>query len=234
MIDKIFTQKRHKHFEFDEEVALVFDDMLDRSIPFYEQNLDLCIALAKTYLNDKDLVYDLGCSTGSCLIKLAKQGLDLDLHGIDNSSSMLEIARKKAQAFGERITFIEADIFSVDLKKSKVIFASYTLQFIRPLQRQELISKIFQSLEDGGVFIFCEKVISENKDLNKKYIEKYYQYKEDKGYSRFEIAQKRQALEDVLIPYTVDENKKMLKKAGFSHSELIFKWANFASFIAIK
>ena len=46
--------------------------------------------------------------------------------------------------------------------------------------------------------------------------------------------QKREALENVLIPYTQDENEAMLKEAGFKYSELLFRWANFALFIAYK
>lgn len=235
MTDKVFTKTISKQFEFDEEVASVFDDMLDRSVPFYKEMQRLSIVFANNYLKDGSKVYDLGCSTGTTLIELSKNSLkDLKLIGIDNSKAMLERASKKSKAFGVDIDFICNDIFDVDLKNAKVILSNYTLQFIRPLQREKLVKKIYDGLEEGGVFIFSEKLVSENSILNKQLIDEYYNFKKNQGYSEFEISQKREALENVLIPYTENENNKMIKDAGFSHCEMVFKWVNFATFIAIK
>ncbi|MBL3519313.1 carboxy-S-adenosyl-L-methionine synthase CmoA [Arcobacter lanthieri] len=235
MIDKVFNKTISKQFEFDEEVASVFDDMLDRSVPFYKQMQKLSISFANNFLEENSKVYDLGCSTASTLIELSKSSqYNLNLVGIDNSKAMLERASKKSKAFGVEIEFLNADIFDVDLKDAKVILSNYTLQFIRPLNREKLVKKIYNSLEDGGVFIFSEKLVSQNNFLNKQFIDEYYSFKKTQGYSEFEISQKREALENVLIPYTEDENKKMIKDAGFKHCETVFKWVNFALFIAIK
>ena len=235
MTDKVFNKTISKQFEFDEEVASVFDDKLDRSVPFYKEMQRLSIVFANNFLENGSKVYDLGCSTGTTLIELSKScNKTLNLIGIDSSEAMLELASKKAKAFGVDIDFICSDIFDVNLKGAKVIFSNYTLQFIRPLQREKLIKKIYDSLEDGGIFIFSEKLVSQNSILNKQFIDEYYSFKKTQGYSEFEISQKREALENVLIPYTEDENNKMIKDAGFSHCELVFKWVNFATFIAIK
>lgn len=235
MIDKVFNKAISKQFEFDEEVASVFDDMLNRSVPFYKNMQKLSINFATKFLEENSRVYDLGCSTASTLIELAKSSkYKLELIGIDNSNAMLEQAKNKAKAYGVDIKLLNEDIFQVNLQKAKVIFANYTLQFIRPLNREKLIQKIYSSLEDGGVFIFSEKLISKNSLLNKQFIDEYYDFKKMQGYSEFEIAQKREALENVLIPYTEDENKKMIKDAGFKDCETVFKWVNFATFIAIK
>ena len=235
MTDKVFNKTISKQFEFDEEVASVFDDMLDRSVPFYKEMQRLSIVFANNFLENGSKVYDLGCSTGTTLIELSKScNKTLNLIGIDSSEAMLELASKKSKAFGVDIDFICSDIFDVNLKGAKVIFSNYTLQFIRPLQREKLIKKIYDSLEDGGIFIFSEKLVSQNSILNKQFIDEYYSFKKTQGYSEFEISQKREALENVLIPYTEDENNKMIKDAGFSHCELVFKWVNFATFIAIK
>jgi len=235
MIDKVFEKSITKQFEFDEEVASVFDDMLDRSVPFYKEMLRLTTNFALQYLNINDIVYDLGCSTASTLIELHKKSnYPLNLIGIDNSQAMLNRAGTKCKAYGLDIEFICGDIHDINFKISKVIISNYTLQFIRPLQREKLIRKIYDSLSDDGVFIFSEKVISDDKSLNKQLIDEYYDFKITQGYSEFEISQKREALENVLIPYTEEENKKMLKDAGFATCETIFKWVNFATFIAKK
>ena len=235
MKDKVFSKPIKKQFEFDKDVASVFDDMLNRSVPFYTQMLNLTTSFALNYLKNKSRVYDLGCSTASTLLNIAKHSkYNLKLIGIDNSKAMLKQAKKKTKAYGYKIKFIEDDIFNIKLKKSNVIISNYTLQFIRPLKRELLIKKIFNSLDKGGVFIFSEKIITHNTTLNKQFIDEYYNFKKQQGYSEFEIAQKREALENVLIPYSFDENKKMILDAGFTTFECLFKWVNFATFIAIK
>ncbi|AXK48374.1 carboxy-S-adenosyl-L-methionine synthase CmoA [Aliarcobacter trophiarum LMG 25534] len=235
MIDKVFNKTISKQFEFDEEVASVFDDMLERSVPFYKQMQKLSISFANNFLKDNSYVYDLGCSTASTLIELSKNSsFKLNLVGIDNSNAMLDHASKKANAFGVNIKLLNDDIFNVELKNASVVFSNYTLQFIRPINREKLVKKIYDSLEVGGVFIFSEKLVSQDSFLNKQFIDEYYSFKKAQGYSEFEIAQKREALENVLIPYTEEENKKMIKDAGFKHCETLFRWVNFATFIAIK
>ncbi len=235
MVDKIFEKSIKKQFEFDEEVASVFDDMLNRSVPYYKQTQKLTIEFALNYLNKDDVVYDLGCSTASTLIELGKHSkYDLKLVGIDNSSAMLARASKKCKAFGIDIELRNNDLLNTSYENAKLIISNYTLQFIRPLQREKLIQKIYKSLNKDGLFIFSEKVISSNKTLNRQYIDIYYNFKKQQGYSEYEISQKREALENVLIPYTEEENKKMILDAGFSHCETVFKWVNFATFIAIK
>jgi tRNA (cmo5U34)-methyltransferase len=235
MVDKVFEKSIIKQFEFDEEVASVFDDMLNRSVPFYKEMQRLSINFACNFLEKDDVVYDLGCSTASTLIELSKHfEQNLKLIGIDNSEAMLNRATKKAKAFGVDIDLLNADLHDVSFDNAKLILSNYTLQFIRPLQREKLVKKIFDSLRSEGIFIFSEKVISSNSKLNKQSIDEYYEFKKTQGYSEFEISQKREALENVLIPYTEDENKKMILDAGFSHCETLFKWVNFATFIAIK
>jgi len=235
MKDKIFDKPITKQFEFDEDVASVFDDMLTRSVPFYKQVLELTTSFALKYIKENSIIYDLGCSTATTLINIANTtDLNLNLIGIDTSEAMLKRAKQKTKAYGIDIEFINDDIFNINLKKSSVFISNYTLQFIRPLKREELIKKIYNSLEDGGVFIFSEKVISDNVVLNKQFIDEYYNFKKIQGYSEFEISQKREALENVLIPYTYEENKQMILDAGFKHFDCIFKWINFSTFIAIK
>jgi len=230
----VFNKEIKKQFEFDKEVADVFDDMIDRSVPFYKENLHLSINILKHYLNNNDKVLDLGSSTGTFLINLAKFNNNLKLIGIDNSSAMIEKSQKKAKAFGVNIKFLEKDFLKYDFGTNKLISANYTIQFIRPIKREKLISKIYNSLEKNGLFIMSEKLISEDKKLNKLLIDEYYEYKKNKGYSEYEIAKKREALENVLIPYSEMENREMLSNAGFKHIEVIFRWCNFATFIAFK
>ena len=235
MNDKVFAKPIKKQFEFDDEVAAVFDDMLHRSVPFYDEALKITKFFTLKYIKENAVVYDLGSSTASLLIEL-KKSIDINakLIGIDNSEAMIQQALKKAKAFSADIELHYADILNYKYEKTDIFISNYTLQFIRPLLREEFVAKLYQSLKEEGIFIFSEKLISHDKKLNKELIELYYEFKKSKGYSEYEIMQKREALENVLIPYSEEENITMCKKAGFKHCEAIFRWANFATFIAKK
>jgi len=233
--DEVFNKPIAKQFEFDAEIAAVFDDMLQRSVPFYSEAMKLTGRFAKNYLKEGGLLYDLGCSTATTLLNIERSlEFDASLVGLDNAPSMLEQARKKIVAFNSKVEVREADIMSYAYENCDVVISNYTLQFIRPLVREELIRKIHSALNGGGAFIFSEKVVSPDSRLNKELIDCYYDFKKEQGYSEYEIVQKREALENVLIPYSEHENIEMARRSGFRHCECIFRWANFATFIAIK
>lgn len=233
--DKVFTEKISKKFEFDEAVASVFDDMLSRSVPFYDEVRRLVISLILAEQREGRKILDLGSSTAKFLLDLhSKMSVPMDLKGVDNSQAMLDRATQKCQAFGAHIKLEYADMLEYNYVQEDVIVANYTLQFIRPLQRLELVNKIYNGLQDDGLFIFSEKVAFEDKQLDKQMIDIYYTYKKEQGYSEYEIAQKREALENVLIPFTVKENIQMCKDAGFTRIETVFQWANFVTFVVKK
>lgn len=235
MNDKVFAKPIKKQFEFDEEVAAVFDDMLARSVPFYKESQDITEFFVHKNLSEDGIVYDLGCSTASLLLNIhRKLQVNATLVGLDNSDAMLAQAKRKCEAYGANIEVQNADILEYEYKQADIFISNYTLQFIRPLVREELVKKIANSIKKSGVFIFSEKVISHEPKLNKDLIECYYNFKKEQGYSEYEIVQKREALENVLVPYSEEENIKMAKNAGFSHCEVVFRWANFATFIALK
>ncbi len=234
-MDEIFKKPIEKQFEFDEKVACVFDDMLNRSIPFYEEVISLVCDIITLHVEDNSTVIDLGCSTANILLALHRKcDCSIKSIGYDNSEAMLLRAKRKISAFGADIKLELADILDVKLPNSDVVIANYMLQFIRPLQREVFIKKIFNSLKADGLFIFSEKIIYEDKRLNKEMIDIYYSFKKNQGYSEFEISQKREALENVLVPYSEKENKNLILKAGFKSIETIFKWGNFVTFLAVK
>ena len=233
--DKVFAKKIEKKFEFDEAVASVFDDMLSRSVPFYDEVRALVISLILAEQEEGKKVLDLGSSTAKFLLDLhSKMDAKMKLKGLDNSQAMLDRAEQKCKAFGANIELELADMLTYGYSKEDIIVANYTLQFIRPMQRMELVKKLYDGLSEDGIFIFSEKVVFEDKKLDKDMIDIYYDYKKEQGYSEYEIAQKREALENVLIPFTIKENMQMCKDAGFTNIETVFQWANFVTFVVKK
>ena len=237
--DTLFNIKTvEEDFTFNERVVEVFDDMLDRSIPFYRQVIDGQAKLLDDFLEPGDSVYDLGCSTGTTLLELARllESKKLQFVGIDNSSPMLDKARLKAELYRKQqsLSFLLEDITEFSHADARCIILNYTMQFIRPLQRESFLQRLFHTLRPGGIILISEKVITHDRRLNRAFIDIYHQFKKNRGYSELEIARKREALENVLIPFTIEENKTMLKKSGFKSIETYFQWFNFTALIAIK
>ena len=236
--DNIFQHiDKKSDFTFNDQVAEVFDDMVHRSVPLYETVIDAIVRLLNHHFTDDLTVYDLGCSTGTTLIELAKR-LDqrpLQLIGIDNAPPMLEKARRKAAMFRKTdcLRFIRDDITSCPLPDVDAVICNYTLQFIRPPLRRMMAERLYQALRPGGILIICEKVLAAG-SFHHPFIDIYHDFKREQGYSELEIAGKREALENVLIPFTVDENLTLLRNAGFSQVEIFCKWFNFAAFVALK
>jgi len=107
---------------------------------------------------------------------------------------------------------LNGDLEDLDMTNASIITICWTLQFIRPLKRDRLIRKIFDSLVDGGVLVITDKVLTNDSNMNRFFIEFYYDYKRRNGYTEEEIVRKREALENVLIPYRFDENFELFKR----------------------
>ena len=230
---------QNSSFTFNEEVAVVFDDMLHRSVPFYREMQRMLGEQAAYFAQPKTAIYDLGCATATTLIGLADTIADpgIALIGLDNSLPVLEKARGKIADAGlaERIELRQADLNTpVSLDKASVVICNLTLQFVRPLYRDTLIRNIYLNLVDGGCLLLVEKVLGEESMINRMFIDFYYDFKRRNGYSEMEIASKREALENVLIPYKLQENLTMLRRNGFELVDTFFKWYNFAGLLAVK
>jgi len=243
MKDEIFKEagSGKKPFEFNAQVARVFDDMVSRSVPFYSEVLRMSAELAHTFYQPGTQIYDLGCSTGALLPLLDAQFGDdgFTYTGIDNSADMIEQCAAKLKTITDKAknhdkTFKVADITATDFQPASVIVSNYTFQFLKPLARQALLRKIFSSLTPGGCLIVSEKCLEDAADMSRVYADLYHALKARNGYSTLEIAEKRDALENVLIPFRVSENAEMLRDAGFNPVSIFFKYYNFTSFIALK
>ncbi len=240
--DAIFASERQRidDFNFGAETAAVFDDMLDRSVPFYSEIQRMTAELVSEFVRDGTSVYDLGCSTATTILHVANavpSDVAARFVGVDSSQEMLDIGQRKLEAHDFKHAF---DLKCADLNEgvhisdASVVLLVLTLQFVRPLNRERLLRSIVQGMEKGGCLVLVEKVLGEDSTLNRLFIERYYAMKKRNGYSDLEIAQKREALENVLVPYRLDENLKLLHEVGFSGTDVFFKWYNFCGIIAIK
>ena len=238
--DEVFKGEIEKasDFKFGANVAKVFDDMVSRSVPFYGEMQRMMAELAADHAVEGTDIYDLGCSTGTTMI-----GMDTMVNpsvrfvGIDDSQEMLDKCRAKFEeiGFARSYDLRLADLGQgVKIENASVVVLCLTLQFVRPIYREKLIRDIYEGLIPGGALILVEKILAEESNFNRDFIKHYYNYKRRNQYSELEISQKREALENVLIPYKLSEDISLLRDRGFDHCEVFFKWYNFAGIIAIK
>jgi tRNA (cmo5U34)-methyltransferase len=198
----------------------------------------MIIEIARDFAVPGTNVYDLGCSTGETLANLDRQlPGNIALVGIDYSEDMLQKCRQKFKAcgIGRPIELRRADLNEgIRIENASLIVMVLTLQFIRPLYRDKLIESILAGLNENGALILVEKVIGEDSLFNRLFIKYYYDFKMRNGYSDLEISRKREALENVLVPYKLLENREMLLRARFRFCDTFFKWYNFCGIIAVK
>lgn len=240
--DELFAKPRERvgDFDFGPSTAAVFDDMLDRSVPLYDEIQRMTAELASDFVLPGTRVYDLGCATGSTLLavsRLVPKSQDVTYVGVDSSRSMLDRTEGKlAEAgFDRPLEVVESDLDQgLEIENASVVLLVLTLQFVRPLRRESLLRTIYEGLRPNGCLLLVEKVLGEHTTFNRLFIHHYYDFKRSQGYSDLEIAQKRDALENVLVPYRLEENKELLRRAGFRPIDVYFKWYNFCGIAAVK
>jgi tRNA (cmo5U34)-methyltransferase len=225
-------------FEFDEHVAGVFDDMIRRSVPFYQEIIDRQVQLILRYYQPGTRIYDLGCSNGNLGLALfgRMREAEFEMIAVDNSVPMLDAyrARLKDMPYRGRIRLHQQDIRQVSIENASVTVLNFTLQFLTTNERGAVIRNLYDGLNPGAVLLLCEKVTHPDPALAQLQQELYFDFKRRNDYSELEISQKREALEKVLVPETMEQHLQRLKQAGFNSIDIWFKWFNFAAMIAVK
>ncbi|RRN04864.1 carboxy-S-adenosyl-L-methionine synthase CmoA [Bibersteinia trehalosi] len=240
MKDTIFAAPIEKlgDFTFDESVAEVFPDMIQRSVPGYSNIITAIGMLAERFVTNNSQVYDLGCSRGAGILSVRRnvKAQNVKIIGIDNSEPMVERCRSHINAYQSSIPvdIHLGDIRNVEIENASMVILNFTLQFLPPHDRLALLKKIYQGLKPNGVLVLSEKFTFANQAMNELLIDLHHTFKRANGYSELEVSQKRTALENVMRTDSIDTHKQRLQQAGFSQVELWFQCFNFGSMIAIK
>jgi tRNA (cmo5U34)-methyltransferase len=229
-------------FRFNDEVAAVFPDMLRRSIPGYAASLEAIGSLAARYVRANSNCYDLGCSLGAASLAM-RQGIRAEgcrIVAIDNAPAMIERCRNIVQEeclrepAGAPIEVVPGDILEARLSNASMVVLNYTLQFLPVAERDTLIKRIFEGLNDGGLLVLSEKVVDPDPAMEALLVDLHHEHKRRNDYSALEISRKRAALENVLVPETVTQHRERLLRAGFGSAAVWLRYFNFVSIIAIR
>ena len=225
-------------FAFDQKVVDVFPDMIQRSVPGYTTIVAMIGTLAERYAQSGSRCYDLGCSLGAATLAMRHRipAAECEIIAVDNSEAMIGRARTILAADSGQIPvqLICDDLQNVPIENASVAVLNFTLQFIPTTERRAILQRIYDGLRPGGVLILSEKVAFSDTDHQELMIDLHHAFKAANGYSALEIAQKRSAIENVLIPETLYDHRERLKSVGFNSVDVWFQCFNFASIIAIK
>ncbi|MDU3718113.1 MAG: carboxy-S-adenosyl-L-methionine synthase CmoA [Klebsiella michiganensis] len=205
---------------FDERVAEVFPDMIQRSVPGYSNIISMIGMLAERFVQPDTQVYDLGCSLGAATLSVRR-----------NIAHARHIDAYKAPT---PVEVIEGDIRHVTIENASMVVLNFTIQFLEPGERQAILDKVYQGLNPGGALVLSEKFSFEDDNVGELLFNMHHDFKRANGYSELEISQKRSMLENVMLTDSVETHKARLRKAGFEHAELWFQCFNFGSLIAVK
>lgn len=231
-------QTNVKDFVFDQHVVNVFEDMINRSVPGYKMMLELIGIITQRYVQAETHIYDLGCSLGASTLAIrhALPYSDCTVFAIDNSPEMVEQCRRNIVEDKSTcpVKVLCCDVQDAKFNNASLMVMNLTLQFIPVIERETLMEKIYSGLNSNGVLLLSEKIIVDSKKDNDVLIELYHDFKRRMGYSDLEIAQKRDAIENILIPETLERHRMRLLNAGFSQVIPWFQSFNFISLIAIK
>jgi tRNA (cmo5U34)-methyltransferase len=235
--DRVFSRALSdvKAFEFNETVADVFQDMISRSVPGYALLLRMIGLYADIFIQPGSRVFDLGCSLGEATLVIADRAgaIDCEIVAVDNSAAMINKCEQLPDS-PSKIKWRCEDIRQTEISKASMVVLNLTLQFLPPEERPVLLHKIFQGLNPGGVLVLSEKVVFADVTENERMVQLYQGFKKTMGYSDLEISQKRNALENVLIPDSEQQHLQRLDDAGFGEIYQCFRSFNFISYLAIK
>ncbi|GAA3878562.1 carboxy-S-adenosyl-L-methionine synthase CmoA [Gibbsiella dentisursi] len=223
---------------FDERVAEVFPDMIQRSVPGYSNIISMIGMLAERFVQPDSQVYDLGCSLGAATLSMRRniRVTGCNIIAVDNSPAMVERCRRHIDAFraDTPVEVVEADILDIDIQNASMVVLNFTLQFLEPAERLRILQQIYRGLRPGGALVLSEKFSFEDANVGELLFNMHHDFKRANGYSELEISQKRSMLENVMLTDSVQVHKARLQQAGFQHAEVWFQCFNFGSLIALK
>ena len=219
-----------------------FDAHIDWSIRGYCNLLGDVISFSRYFVEDDTNVVDLGCSTGKTTERMLLHNKD---HCKDATYVGIEIAKgfydnldkrlkdlNKNESWAQ-VEFIKDDVSDYKFDNCSLVTSIFTLQFMPKKDRRQVIKNIYNGLNNGGAFIFAEKIYTENAFIQDMLTFNYYDFKREK-FDTKDIMDKEITLRHMLKPNTWTEINSMLTIAGFKSIQVFWQNFLFLGAIAIK
>ncbi len=231
--DNILTD--HSSWSFSGDTYKNFDTHILKSVPLYDWSHYVGLKISDFFLSDGANMVDLGSSTGTFIKKLAIKNKNKKIRytGYDTVENMVKSSKKNCKNI-KNVNFIKLDFSKKNIIKNNFTTSFYTLQFIHPSKRLDVLKKIFKSLEWGGGFLIFEKVRAPDARFQDMMTTIYHDFKLENGFNSEEILMKSFSLKGILEPFSSSANINLIKKSGFKDVMTVFKFINFEGILAIK
>ena len=218
-----------------------FDEHIDWSIRGYSDLLDDVINLSSYFVENNTKVVDIGCSTGKLTKRVMEHndicssanyvGVEV-AEGFFNNMDKREVQLNK-QFPNTSLEFIKGDIRNYKFENCSLVTSLFTLQFMPYSSRETVVQNIYNGLNEGGAFIFAEKIDTSHSRLENMLRTIYYDFK-NKKFSYDDIMTKEKTLQNMLKPNSWNEIHDMLNSAGFKAVQSFWQNHLFIGVIAIK
>ncbi len=210
--------------KFNFDTVKDFDNHISNSITGYDILHSLIINISSFFIKENTIPIDLGCTSGK-LIQVIENKYNCKCIGYDITDKQ----------FINGLDLRLQDISDIDFKipETNLIYSVFTLQFIDYNKRLDILKKVYNSLYNNGVFIFCEKEICSNGIIQEVFTFSNYQNKR-KVFTSDEILNKEVDLRKLMNSLESSENIELLKKAGFKTIEPFFQSLNFKGYLCKK
>lgn len=227
--DRIAHVKEHFNSEAD-----IFDERVVRIVPYYKDMLEALVAAVPFSPGRPVRVADLGCGTGTISYLIKKRFPKARITCVDLSQNMLDIAAKKLKG-SKGTEFVLADLTKYGFDgKYDAIVSSLALHHISPgRDKYKIYEKICSALKKGGVFINADIIVSEDSVFQQIYLQKWAEFIL-RSYSKEQVRQNYQRYKREDRPAALLSELDMMKKAGFRHAEIFWKYYNFAVYGGVK
>jgi tRNA (cmo5U34)-methyltransferase len=222
---------------FDKEVAALYSQRDPIWLPEFRQMFALVPELLKPHLKADSLILDVGAGTGNLTRTVLEAIPDVRCVLMDFSANMLSAVPLVLEPFAGRFETLVADFIDADygVTKYNAIISSFAIHHCRGKEEYgRLYHKFAGALKPGSIFVCCDVVAGADYTLSQLNEAGWRAFLKEQGLEAAEV-------ERILSNYHVEDSPldlpshlQLLKDAGFSTVDVVWKRSNFAVYAGIK
>lgn len=211
------------------DVADGFDKHVREQLPWYDLATRAIELLARHYIPEGGLVYDIGAATGNMTCALADTVVrrNAKLIAVESSHEMVErwryrMSRIEFQSV-KNFEIVEADAMSYEFEGFDFAVCFLTMMFFPVAKRLDWLDKVLTRIRPGGAFVLFEKVTTPAGYVGTVLRKMAMQWKVDTGTTGDDIVKKELSLAGYQRPLDGDVLK--------CRAEVFFHFGEFVGWV---